>query len=108
MAGQTVTRADLCEAVCEEVGLSRVDASELVESILDEVSEALVRGEPVKISSFGSFLVRGKGERWGRNPKTGEPARIEPRRVLVFRPSNILRDRLNGIIREDVSDAENE
>ena len=97
MAGQTLTRADLCEAVCSEIGLSRVDAAELVESILDEISDALVRGEPVKISSFGSFLVREKGERWGRNPKTGESARIAPRNVLVFRPSNILRDRLNGI-----------
>ena len=101
MAGQTLTRADLCEAVCGEVGLSRVDASELVESILDEISEALVRGEHVKISAFGSFLVREKGERWGRNPKTGEPARIDPRKVLVFRPSNILRDRLNGIMHDD-------
>ena len=104
MAGQTLTRADLCEAVCGEIGLSRVDASELVESILDEISEALVRGEPVKISSFGSFLVREKGERWGRNPKTGEPARIDPRKVLVFRPSNILRDRLNGIDSDGTAD----
>ncbi|MGY9054722.1 MAG: integration host factor subunit alpha [Alphaproteobacteria bacterium] len=97
MAGQTVTRADLCDAVCEEVGLSRVDAAELVESIINELSDALVRGEPVKLSSFGSFLVRDKGERWGRNPKTGEAARIAPRKVLVFRPSHILRDRMNGI-----------
>ncbi|HKK29465.1 MAG TPA: integration host factor subunit alpha [Alphaproteobacteria bacterium] len=96
MAGQTVTRADLSEAICEEVGLSRVDAAELVESIIDEISDALVRGEQVKISSFGSFSVREKGERWGRNPKTGEPARIDPRKVLVFRPSHILRDRMNG------------
>ncbi len=96
MAGQTITRADLCDAVCGEVGLSRVDASELVEAILEEICEALVQGEPVKISSFGSFLVREKGERWGRNPKTGEPARIDPRKVLVFRPSNILRDRLTA------------
>lgn len=108
MAGQTLTRADLCEAVCSEIGLSRVDAAELVESIIDEISDALVRGEQVKISSFGSFLVREKGERWGRNPKTGEPARIDPRKVLVFRPSNILRDRLNGVIRTDMADPENE
>ena len=104
MAGQTLTRADLCEAVCSEIGLSRVDASELVESILDEISDALVRGEPVKISSFGSFLVRDKGERWGRNPKTGEAARIAPRSVLVFRPSNILRDRLNGSVQDGAAD----
>jgi integration host factor subunit alpha len=108
MAGQTLTRADLCEAVCSEIGLSRVDAAELVESIIDEISDALVRGEQVKISSFGSFLVREKGERWGRNPKTGEPARIDPRKVLVFRPSNILRDRLNGVVRTDMADPENE
>lgn len=104
MAGQTLTRADLCEAVCSEIGLSRVDASELVESILEEISDALVRGEPVKISSFGSFLVREKAERWGRNPKTGEEARIAPRNVLVFRPSNILRDRLNGIMQDGAVD----
>ena len=80
MAGRTITRADLSDAVCHEVGLSRVDAAELVESVLEEVSDALARGETVKISSFGSFSVREKGERWGRNPKTGEPARIDPRR----------------------------
>ena len=107
MAGQTLTRADLCEAVCSEIGLSRVDAAELVESILDEISDALVRGEPVKISSFGSFLVREKGERWGRNPKSGESARIAPRNVLVFRPSNILRDRLNGIEHDPAADDDN-
>ncbi len=97
MAGQTLTRADLCDAVCSELGLSRVDAAELVETILEEMSDALVRGEPVKVSSFGSFLVREKSERMGRNPKTGEPAKIDARRVLVFRPSHILRDRINGI-----------
>ena len=96
MKGRTITRADLSDAVCHEVGLSRVDAAELVESVLDEVSDALARGESVKISSFGSFSVREKGERWGRNPKTGEPARIDPRRVLVFRASHVLKDRMNG------------
>ena len=77
--------------------MSRVDAAELVESVLDEVSDALTRGETVKISSFGSFSIREKAERWGRNPKTGEPARIDPRNVLVFRASHILKDRMNGI-----------
>ena len=96
MAGRTITRADLCEAVCAEVGLSRVDAAELVETILAEISDALIRGETVKVSSFGSFIVREKAERLGRNPKTGEAARIHPRRVLVFRPSHILRGRMNG------------
>jgi integration host factor subunit alpha len=106
MAVHTVTRADLCEAVCEEIGLSRVDAAEIVESVLTEMSDALVRGEAVKISSFGSFMVRDKNERWGRNPKTGEPARIAPRRVLIFRPSHILRDRMNGVVSADISDDE--
>jgi integration host factor subunit alpha len=108
MADQTITRADLCDAVCAEVGLSRVDAAELVESILDEISEALVRGESVKISSFGSFIVRQKAERWGRNPKTGDPARIDQRRVLVFRPSHLLRDRMNGVDRPENIDDEDE
>jgi len=97
MPGRTITRADLSDAVCQEVGLSRVDAAELVESVLDEVSDALARGESVKISSFGSFSVREKAERWGRNPKTGAPARIDPRRVLVFRASHVLKDRMNGV-----------
>ena len=97
MTGRTITRADLSDAICHEVGLSRVDAAELVESVLDEVSDALTRGETVKISSFGSFSIREKAERWGRNPKTGEPARIDPRSVLVFRASHILKDRMNGI-----------
>ena len=97
MSDRTVTRADLSDAICHEIGLSRVDAAELVECVLEEVSDALSRGETVKISSFGSFSVRQKGERWGRNPKTGELARIEPRRVLVFRASHVLKDRMNGI-----------
>lgn len=91
----TVTRADLGEAVYEEIGLSRNDSAKLVESVLAEVCDALVDGENVKISSFGSFMLRSKGERTGRNPKTGEEVPISPRRVLVFRPSNILKDRLN-------------
>lgn len=95
MAANTITRADLGEAVYEEIGLSRNDSAKLVESVLDEVCDALVGGENVKISSFGSFMLRSKGERTGRNPKTGEEVPISPRRVLVFRPSNILRDRLN-------------
>lgn len=96
MTGKTVTRADLGEAVYQEVGLSRNESSALVEQVLEEVSEALVNGETVKISSFGSFIVREKGQRTGRNPKTGEEVPILPRRVLVFRASNILKDRING------------
>jgi integration host factor subunit alpha len=94
----------LSEAICQEVGLSRIDAAELVESVLEEVSDALTRGESVKISSFGSFSVREKGERWGRNPKTGEPARIDPRKVLVFRASHVLKDRMNGVVSSDQDD----
>ena len=95
MSGRTVTRADLCEAVYQKVGLSRAESSELVEMVLQEISDCLARGEPVKLSSFGSFLVRSKGQRMGRNPKTGEEVPIEPRRVMVFKPSNVLKDRIN-------------
>lgn len=95
MAGKTMTRAELAEAVYQEVGLSRNDSAALVETVLGEVSDALVDGETVKISSFGSFSVRQKGERIGRNPKTGEEVPILPRRVLVFRPSHVLKDRIN-------------
>ncbi|MBB3065746.1 MULTISPECIES: integration host factor subunit alpha [Limibacillus] len=95
MAEQTVTRAQLGEAVYHEVGLSRNESADLVESVLEEISDALIRGETVKISSFGSFSVRSKGERIGRNPKTGEEVPILPRRVLVFRPSHVLKERIN-------------
>lgn len=96
MGDTTVTRAELSEAVYEEVGLSRNESSELVETVLDEIADALEHGEVVKISSFGSFSVRQKGERVGRNPKTGEEVPILPRRVLVFRASHVLRDRINA------------
>ena len=95
MAESTVTRAHLSEAVYEEVGLSRNESAELVETVLEEISGALSRGEMVKISSFGSFGVRQKGQRVGRNPKTGEEVPILPRRVLVFRASHVLKDRIN-------------
>ncbi len=95
MSGNTLTRSDLSEAVYREVGLSRNECAQLVESILDKISEALVNGDSVKISSFGTFTVRAKGARMGRNPKTGEEVPIDPRRVLVFRPSHILKDRVN-------------
>lgn len=95
MPGDTVTRAQLTEAVYQEVGLSRNESADLVESILDEISDALIREEMVKISSFGSFFVRQKGQRVGRNPKTGEEVPILPRRVLVFRPSHVLKNRIN-------------
>lgn len=95
MANKTVTRADLAEAVYQQVGLSRTDSAELVERVLEMVSDALVGGENVKLSSFGSFLVRSKNQRIGRNPKTGEEVPILPRQVLVFKPSNVLKSKIN-------------
>lgn len=95
MADETVTRAHLSEAVYQEVGLSRNESADLVESILREISDTLIGGETVKISSFGSFSVRQKGQRMGRNPKTGQEVPILPRRVLVFRASNVLKSRIN-------------
>src|SRR6202521_3782697 len=96
MAGHTITRAQLSEAVYQEVGLSRNESAELVESVIGQISDALERGEMVKISSFGSFAVRQKGRRIGRNPKTGKEVPINPRRVLVFRASHALKDQINN------------
>jgi integration host factor subunit alpha len=95
MGGKTLTRADLAEAVVRKVGLPRNESQELVELVLSEISSSLARGEQVKLSSFGSFGIREKGERMGRNPKTGEEVPITPRKGLVFRPSNIMKDRIN-------------
>lgn len=95
MGGKTLTRADLAEAVFHKVGLPRNESAELVEMVLKELTNALERGETVKLSSFGSFGIRQKGERIGRNPKTGEEVPITPRRVLVFRASNIMKERIN-------------
>ena len=96
MAGKTLTRADLSEAVHRQIGLSRSESADLVKSMLDMMSEHLVEGETVKLSSFGTFMVRAKNGRVGRNPKTGEEVPIRPRRVLVFRASHVLKDRING------------
>ena len=96
MAGDTITRAQLSEAVYEEVGLSRNESADLVESVLDEMSNALTEGDSVKISSFGSFTVRQKSQRMGRNPKTGEEVPILPRRVIIFKPSHVLKNRINS------------
>lgn len=96
MGSKTLTRADLADAVVRKVGLPRNESQELVELVLDEISSSLARGESVKLSSFGSFGIRQKGERVGRNPKTGKEVPITPRRVLVFRPSNIMKDRINA------------
>jgi integration host factor subunit alpha len=95
MSGKTITRAQLGEAVYQEVGLSRNESADLLETVLNEISGALGRGESVKISSFGSFSIRQKGQRIGRNPKTGEEVPILPRKVLVFRPSQVLKSRVN-------------
>ena len=96
MAGKTVTRAELSEAVYRKVGLSRAESAELVEQVLGEISDTLAAEEDVKLSGFGSFLVRSKGERVGRNPKTGVEVPIEKRRVMVFKPSNVLKAHING------------
>jgi integration host factor subunit alpha len=95
MSGKTLTRADLAEAVFQKVGLPRNESAELVELVLREIVASLERGETVKLSSFGSFGIRDKGERVGRNPKTGQEVPITPRRVLVFRASNIMKQRIN-------------
>ncbi|MBI1778863.1 MAG: integration host factor subunit alpha [Proteobacteria bacterium] len=98
MTGNTVTRAQLSEAVYQEVGLSRNESADLVESVLDQIAGSLSKGEMVKISSFGTFSVRQKGQRIGRNPKTGEEVPILPRRVLVFRASHVLKNRINAAL----------
>ena len=94
MSEKTLTRMDLSEAVFAEVGLSRNESSQLVESVLSHMSDALSSGETVKISSFGTFSVRAKAARVGRNPKTGEEVPIHPRKVLTFRPSHLMKDRV--------------
>jgi integration host factor subunit alpha len=97
MTARTLTRADLTEVVFAAVGLSRNESAQMVEDILDEICAALARGETVKLSSFGTFQVRQKAQRVGRNPKTGDEVPIAPRRVLVFRPSHVLKGQINGI-----------
>lgn len=101
MAGQnighsTVTKADIVEKVYEKIGFSKKEASELVELVFNSLKETLEKGEKVKISGFGNFVVRGKNERVGRNPQTGEQIKISARRVLTFRPSQVLKAMLNG------------
>lgn len=96
MSARTITRADLAEAVYQQVGLSRNESADLVEVLLNEISNTLIAGDNVKISSFGSFTIREKGERVGRNPKTGVEVPISPRKVLVFRASHVLKDKINA------------
>ncbi len=96
MSDKTLTRMDLGEAVFREVGLSRNESAYLVETVLDHLSNALVSGQNVKISSFGTFSLRDKKARVGRNPKTGEEVPITPRRVLTFRPSHLMKERVSS------------
>jgi len=93
---ETLTRAGLAEAIYAEVGLSRHESADLLEAVLEKISSVLEAGETVKISGFGTFLLREKGQRIGRNPKTGIEVPILPRRVLTFRPSQVLKARING------------
>ncbi len=93
---ETLTRSGLAEAIFAQVGLSRSESALLLESVLEAMSRSLEAGEAVKITGFGTFAVRSKGQRIGRNPKTGEEVPISPRRVLTFRPSQQLRARING------------
>lgn len=92
----TATRADLADAVYRKLGLSRSESAALVEMVLAEISDAVARGENVKLSSFGSFRLRSKGTRVGRNPKTGVEVPITPRRVIAFKPSNVMKAIVNG------------
>ena len=100
----TITRADLSEAVYQKIGLSRTESAGLVEMFLNELSSVISSGESVKLSSFGSFVVRSKGQRIGRNPKTGIEVPITPRQVMVFKASNVLKARVNGLDGSGVSD----
>ena len=95
MTDKNITRADLREAISQKVGLSRAEAADLVGQVLAEICDTLVAGETVRLSAFGSFVVRHKAERMGRNPKTGVEVPIHPRRVVMFKPSPVLMARIN-------------
>ena len=103
-APRTLTRADLAEAVYQRVGLARSESAQLVEAVLEEIASELEKGETVKLSSFGSFVPRNKAERVGRNPKTGVEVPITPRRVMVFKPSHILKARVDGRSTDGLTD----
>lgn len=94
----TVTRADLAEALYKEIGLSRTESAALVEAVIDQIIEALVSGDNVKLAGFGTFSLRDKNERIGRNPKTGQEVPITPRRVLTFKPSQVMRERVDSAL----------
>jgi integration host factor subunit alpha len=97
MASKTLTRADLTETLHRDIGLSRTESADMVNSVLDLIADELVNGNTVKLSSFGTFMLRDKRQRMGRNPKTGEEVPITPRRVLVFRPSQVMKNIVNGL-----------
>jgi integration host factor subunit alpha len=101
MTGKTVTRAELSGAVYQKVGLSRAESARLVEQVLGEICDSLIAGKAVKLSGFGNFIVRSKGKRVGRNPKTGVEVPIEKRRVMLFKPSEVLKAHTNGEAAED-------
>jgi integration host factor subunit alpha len=103
MSRQTVTRTHLSEAVFQEIGLSRSESGDLLDTVLSKISDALADGNSVKISSFGTFTIRNKRERIGRNPKTGEEVLISPRKVVIFKPSQILKSKICGIIEAEPS-----
>ena len=98
MSTNTVTRSDLTDAVYREIGLSRTESQQMVESVLGLITDSLVAGEKVKLAGFGTFSLRDKNERMGRNPKTGEEVPITSRRVLVFKPSQVMKDRVNAAL----------
>lgn len=98
MSTGTVTRADLTEAIYREIGLSRSESAELVEAVINHIIDALLRGENVKLAGFGTFSLRDKAERMGRNPKTGKAVPITSRRVLAFKPSQVVRERVDAAL----------
>lgn len=102
----TLTRAQLTETIYAQVGLSRNDSADLLETVLERMSAALEAGDTVKITGFGTFAVRQKGRRIGRNPKTGVEVAILPRRVLTFRPSQVLKAHVNGVAIPDEDGAD--
>jgi integration host factor subunit alpha len=101
----TMTKADIVEKVYQKIGFSKKEASELVEMVFNQLKDVLCDGDKVKISGFGNFVVREKNERIGRNPQTGEQIKISARRVLTFRPSQVLKAILNG---EDITGLKDE
>lgn len=98
---QTITRADLVERVYLQIGLPRSECAALVEAVIASICDAAVKGENIKLSSFGTFVIRQKNHRIGRNPKTGEEVPIAPRKVMTFKPSNILRSKVNGDVGDE-------